>query len=132
GETWTVADTAIPSTPSGGIFALAFRNAKHGLAVGGDFATPDVAPDATALTSDRGKTWDLVADAPTGYRSGATWRTDKVALAVGVTGSDYSSDRGHTWQPIDSGSFDTVDCSDDGDCWASGELGRIARLVVSH
>lgn len=129
GLSWKVSSTPIRSTPSGGIFALAFRDPKHGLAVGGDFLTPDQSPDAMALTDDGGKTWKLVDKAPNEYRSGAAWKTGRTALAVGPTGSDVSRDRGRSWQGFDDGSFDTVDCKRDA-CWASGEQGRVAYLVT--
>jgi photosystem II stability/assembly factor-like uncharacterized protein len=129
GQTWTASETPIPSGATSGIFALAFRDARHGLAVGGDFNAPTTAPDSLALTNDGGQTWELVADAPNEYRSGADWITDRHAVVVGPTGSDVSLDKGQTWQPIDEGSFDTVDCTADGACWAAGEQGRAARLV---
>ena len=109
GKTWEVTSTPIPSGPSAGIFALAFRNPRHGLAVGGDFAAPTAAPDAVALTDDAGATWRLAADPPGEYRSGAHWVTGREVVAVGPTGSDVSYDRGNTWVRFDNGSFDTVD-----------------------
>jgi photosystem II stability/assembly factor-like uncharacterized protein len=132
GQTWEVSSTPIHSGPSAGIFALAFRDPRHGLAVGGDFLTPTVAPDALALTDDGGETWSLVADAPNQYRSGAAWMTGRIAIAVGPSGSDISLDGGASWQPLDTGSFDTVDCARANACWASGEQGRVARLVKTH
>src|SRR4029453_18440426 len=75
GATWQVSATPIHSGPSAGIFALAFRGQQHGFAVGGDFLTPTVAPDALALTADGGSSWQLVSDAPNAYRSGAAWVT---------------------------------------------------------
>jgi photosystem II stability/assembly factor-like uncharacterized protein len=132
GETWEVSATPIRSGPTAGIFALAFRDPRHGLAVGGDFLTPSVAPDALALTDDGGKTWQLVDDAPNEYRSGATWMTGRVAIVVGPTGSDVSVDGGQSWRRFDSGSFDTVDCAHSNACWASGEQGRVAYLVKQH
>jgi photosystem II stability/assembly factor-like uncharacterized protein len=129
GATWRVSTTPIHSGPTAGIFALAFRDSQHGLAVGGDFTTPDDAPDALALTADGGRTWELVDDAPNEYRSGATWLNGRTAIVVGPTGSDVSVDRGRTWERFDDGSFDTVDCVRNGACWASGELGRVAYLV---
>lgn len=129
GRTWSVATTPVRSGPSAGIFALAFRDPNHGFAIGGDFLTPTSAPDALALTADGGATWQLVADAPNEYRSGATWVTGRDAIAVGPTGSDASLDQGRSWQRFDSGSFDTVDCANPRACWASGEQGRVAYLV---
>ena len=130
GLTWSVTATAVPSGPSAGIFALAFRNPEQGIAVGGDFAAPDAAPDAAAWSKDRGATWTTAARVPGGYRSGVAFvaHTPDTALAVGLTGSDISRDRGRTWTRFDSGSFDTVDCASDGACWASGDQGRVAVL----
>ena len=131
GQTWTVANTPVRSGPSSGIFALAFRDPRHGLAVGGDFLAPTASPDAFALSDDGGNSWSLITDAPDEYRSGAHWVTGRIALAVGPSGSDVSADQGRSWTRFDDGSFDTVDCAR-GDCWASGEQGRVAKLVRPH
>lgn len=134
GRTWSVAATPVRSTESGGIFSLAFLNRAYGLAVGGDFLTPNKAVDALALTSDGGGTWKLVdaGRAPAGYRSGSAWlpRLLRTAIVVGPTGSDVSTDGGHSWSLFDRGSFDSVECAPTGGCWASGENGRAARLTV--
>ncbi len=128
GRTWTATATPVKSGPSAGIYSLAFRTPHQGLAIGGDFATPETAPDALALTRNGGRTWTLAgAGAPGEYRSGAAWRY-RTALAVGPTGSDVSKDGGRTWREFDSGSFDSVQCTWDGACWASGEQGRVAHL----
>ena len=129
GNAWQVSTTPMLSGPSAGIFALAFRDPRHGLAVGGDFAVPDQAPDSLALTSDGGVTWQLSPDAPNEYRSGAAWMTGQIAIVVGPTGSDVTLDGGLTWQRFDDGSFHTVDCAHAWACWASGANGRVAYLV---
>jgi photosystem II stability/assembly factor-like uncharacterized protein len=129
GLTWEVANTPVRSGPSAGIFALAFRDPRHGLATGGDFLTPTASPDAMALSDDGGASWRLVTDAPNEYRSGAHWVTGTTALAVGPSGSDVSTDQGRSWERFDDGSFDTVDCAGGFKCWASGEQGRVAFLV---
>jgi photosystem II stability/assembly factor-like uncharacterized protein len=130
GLTWTVADTPIPDGPTAGIYSLAFRDPQHGIAVGGDFAAPTSAPDAAAYTGDGGRTWTVADPEPGEYRSGSAWLAHPagVALAVGPTGSDISRDSGRTWARFDTGSFDSVECTRDGACWASGELGRVATL----
>jgi photosystem II stability/assembly factor-like uncharacterized protein len=128
GQTWQVSTTPIRSGPSAGIFALAFRDPRHGLASGGDFLLPVASPDALALTENGGVTWQLVADAPNEYRSGAHWVNGQVAIIVGPTGSDLSADAGQSWDRFDSGSFDTVDCAGGWVCWAAGEQGRVAYL----
>jgi photosystem II stability/assembly factor-like uncharacterized protein len=129
GQTWTVTATPIRSAPSAGIFALAFRDPRHGIASGGDFLLPAASPDALALTQDGGASWQLVPNAPNQYRSGAHWVTGTDAIIVGPSGSDASFDQGRSWQRFDSGSFDTIDCAGGHACWASGEQGRVAYLV---
>jgi photosystem II stability/assembly factor-like uncharacterized protein len=129
GASWTVSQTPIASGGgTNGINALAFRSGQHGLAVGGDFADPTNSPDNFARTSDGGLTWSLLPGAPPEYRSGVTWLNGNTAIAVGLTGSDVSTDFGTTWQRFDDGSFDTVDCASPVACWASGAAGRVAYL----
>ena len=130
GESWQVANTPVHSGPSAGIFALAFRSAQHGLAVGGDFALPTASPDSMAVSDDGGVNWQPVDDEPGEYRSGAHWVTGHTAIAVGPSGSDVSSDHGRSWTRFDDGSFDTVDCAGGFACWASGEQGRVAKLAT--
>ena len=144
GKTWTVAATPMLSAPAGGIFSLAFRDPRHGFAIGGDFLATGQAVDALAVTRNGGRTWHLVPaeDAPDFYRSGSAFvqipdrrhshrsHASRVALAVGPTGSDISFDGGNTWTAFDpaSGGFDAVECASDGSCWASERAGKVARL----
>jgi photosystem II stability/assembly factor-like uncharacterized protein len=131
GRSWTVTTTGMGSGPTGGVFALAFRDRWHGLAVGGDFDTPTSATNALARTRTGGSSWQLVSDAPSGYRSGVAWlsrRHHPTAIAVGPSGSDISYDGGRSWRQFDTGSFDTISCARNGACWASGEAGRVAVL----
>ncbi|MFF7971344.1 WD40/YVTN/BNR-like repeat-containing protein [Streptomyces sp. NPDC007905] len=131
GLTWTAADTPVPGGDSAkGVFALAFRDRTHGIAVGGDYRADQPSPLAAAVTADGGRTWRTAATPPPAYRSGAAWlpHTRSAALAVGPTGTDLTTDGGRTWRTIDTGSYDTVDCTPDLSCWAAGEQGRVARL----
>jgi photosystem II stability/assembly factor-like uncharacterized protein len=130
GRTWTVVNTPIRSTlMSGGISALAFRDPRHGIAVGGDFTTGAASFDTVALTNDGGATWQLNQSAPDELRSGAVWVTGRDAIIVGPSGSDASFDQGRTWTRFDTGSFHTVDCAGGFACWAAGTQGRAAFLV---
>lgn len=134
GLTWTASVTPLASSPSAGVFAVAFRDPTRGVAVGGDFADPTNGTDALAFTGDSGVSWGQPDTAPQGYRSGLTWHPHlpTVLIAVGPTGSDVSVDGGRHWSPFDPGSFDTVDCAADGACWASGERGRVAVLRLNR
>ena len=147
GLTWDVSTTPIRSTEAGGIFSIDFRTNRLGIAIGGDFTTPEEATDAIARSTDGGITWELVdeADAPSGYRSGLAWWGDRrgdtrttitderrTIFAVGPTGSDVSQDRGKTWQPFDPDPFHSVECvKRTTTCWASGPDGRIATLTLN-
>ncbi|WP_443041548.1 WD40/YVTN/BNR-like repeat-containing protein [Streptomyces sp. B21-083] len=131
GLTWTASDTPIPAgDPARGVFALAFRDRTHGLAVGGDYRADQTSPRAGAVTADGGRTWATAATSPPAYRSGVAWLpySRTAALAVGPTGTDLTTDAGRTWKTVDTGSYDTVDCAPDLGCWAAGEKGRVARL----
>jgi photosystem II stability/assembly factor-like uncharacterized protein len=147
GLTWSVSSTPMQSTEAGGIFSLDFRTNRVGIAIGGDFTTPEEATDALARSTDHGVTWVLVDEsvAPDGYRSGLAWYADKrgderatiepdqkIVFAVGPTGSDVSFNRGKTWQQFDGGAFHSVECVEGTtSCWASGPDGRIAVLTRS-
>ncbi|MFD7713873.1 WD40/YVTN/BNR-like repeat-containing protein [Streptomyces sp. NPDC059786] len=131
GLTWTVTDSPLPAgDPARGVFATAFRDRAHGLAVGGDYRADQASPRAAAVTSDGGRHWTAAAQPPPAYRSGVAWlpHSRSAALAVGPTGTDLTTDAGRTWRTVGTGSYDTVDCAPDGGCWASGERGRVARL----
>ncbi|RYP88334.1 oxidoreductase [Nocardioides guangzhouensis] len=131
GHTWTVSDTTIPpdAANGGGVFSLAFRNPRQGLAVGGNLGTPTVGADMAAYTRD-GQTW-LPAGDPGGYRSAVEWvyGAPRTALAVGPTGSDITRDGGRTWTTFSDTGFDSVQCTPDGGCWASGSGGRVATFA---
>jgi photosystem II stability/assembly factor-like uncharacterized protein len=129
GRSWSVVNTPIRSTISGGISALAFRDPRHGIAAGGDFDPALPSLDTLALTNDGGASWQLNTNAPDELRSGAEWVTGRDAIIVGPTGSDASFDQGRTWTRFDSGSFHTVDCAGGFACWAAGTEGRAAFLV---
>jgi photosystem II stability/assembly factor-like uncharacterized protein len=93
GLTWTVAETPVTKgTPGSGIFSIAFRNALHGVLVGGNYEKPTESTMNLAFTGDGGKTWHD-GEGLTGYRSAVTYIDDKTMIAVGTNGTDISSDR---------------------------------------
>ncbi|MGV9378231.1 hypothetical protein ACWDRB_20575 [Nonomuraea sp. NPDC003707] len=133
GRTWTVSGTPIPAgDPARGVFGLAFRDRHHGLAVGGDYRPDQPSPSAAALTRDGATTWQPATTPPPAYRSGVAWlpHLPFAAIAVGPSGSDVTWSGGRTWETFDNGSFDTVSCTRDLSCWASGGQGRLAHLTL--
>lgn len=133
GATWAVTDTPIAGGEAAGVFSVVFRDSKHGIAVGGDYLLPNKTSGNAAWSGDGGVTWTPATVFPAGYRSGVAWVPGRcnVAIAVGPSGSDITRDGGRTWTTFDTGSFDSVECPSKEVCWASGERGRIARLVFS-
>jgi photosystem II stability/assembly factor-like uncharacterized protein len=129
GRTWTVADTPVVAGPTAGIYSLAAWGARHVVAVGGDFTAPTAHVDIAATSTDGGRSWQLAAAMPGGYRSGVAFVGPHTLVAVGPTGSDISTDGGRTWTTFDTGYFDTVQRGRDGTVWASGTTGRVAVLA---
>jgi photosystem II stability/assembly factor-like uncharacterized protein len=130
GVTWDVVDAPIPATEAGGVFSLAFKNPRHGVAVGGDFLAEDNGVDASGRTDDGGETWAGGGDLG-GYRSGADFvhGAPRTVMAVGPSGSDLSRDGGRSWVTFSGTGYDSVVCTADGACWASGSGGRVGRLT---
>ena len=108
GRTWKVVNTPLAAGPSSGIFSIAFRDAKHGVIVGGDYRKELEAVDNLALTNDGGVTWKLVKGL-TGFRSVVAYvpSKQKTILALGPSGGDVSYDDGLTWKPMEVKGFDT-------------------------
>lgn len=136
GRTWDVIESPIASSSAAGIFSIAFRNATHGVMVGGDYQLPDDASSNVAFTTDAGRTWQtpvLDSDSrPRGYRSVVCYLPRENAyISGGPSGTDFSLDGGRTWQPLGDEGFHVIATSPDGAAtWAAGADGRIARLVA--
>ncbi|HJX89129.1 MAG TPA: hypothetical protein VJ372_01465 [Pyrinomonadaceae bacterium] len=131
GRTWQVADTPIAAGQSSGIFSIAFRDTKHGVIVGGDYTKEKEAVNNLAFTSDGGATWTL-AKGLTGFRSVVAYVPGtKILVAIGPAGSDFSTDDGQTWKPVDGPGFDTFSFVPGKTVgWAAGAKGALAKLVI--
>jgi len=131
GETWQIAETPVPGGPSAGLFSVAFRDALHGVVVGGDYQKEFEAFDNAAITSDGGATWTRLRGLG-GFRSVVTWVPGAAApslLAVGPLGADYSTDEGQTWTRMDIQGLHAFSFSPGGTLgWGVGENGLIARF----
>ncbi|MEP6492726.1 MAG: glycosyl hydrolase [bacterium] len=131
GRTWTVADTPIHAgNSSSGIFSVAFRDAQHGVAVGGDYAKPNEAFDNAAVTTDGGRTWHLAKTMARAYLSGVAYipgTSGRSMVAVGLAGTARSTDGGDSWAMIDTVAYNTIAFASPNDGWAAGPRGRIAK-----
>ena len=129
GRSWAASDTPIPTSPSAGIFSLAFRDARHGVAVGGDYAHARAARPNVAVTGDGGRTWALTdSTRATAYLSAVAWLPGgRGVVAVGTEGAFESADGGRTWTRSDTASYNAVAALGRADSVvAVGEGGRTA------
>lgn len=135
GINWQVAATPIRGGAGvRGIFSIAFADGLRGVAVGGDYQNPTDTAANVALTEDGGVTWQLPAGRPFGYRSSVAYvpgTGGRVLVAVGTSGSDYSTDGGETWVPIDTVAFNTIAFAAGRPPagWAVGPSGRVAKWL---
>ena len=132
GRTWQISETPLIAGPSAGIFSVAFRDAKHGVIVGGDYTKEKEAGDNLAVTSDGGVTWTLVKGL-SGFRSVVAYvpGTRMPSLvAIGPSGADYSTDAGLTWRRLEGPGFDTFSFARGRPVgWGAGAHGSLGKLM---
>lgn len=135
GRTWTIAATPLASGASSGIYSIAFRDAQHGVVVGGDYSKETQALDNVAVTSDGGTTWTVVKGRGlSGFRSVVKYvpNAARTLIAIGPQGADISTDDGRTWTPFGSMGFDTFSFAPRAPIgWGAGARGTIGRLYSS-
>ncbi|HEY4131551.1 MAG TPA: hypothetical protein VGM50_13110 [Gemmatimonadaceae bacterium] len=134
GRTWSVAETPIHAGNSAsGIFSVAFTDAKHGVAVGGDYSKPKQLFDNAAVSDDGGATWHLAkGPLPQGYMSGVVFvpgTNGKTLVAVGLAGTARSTDGGESWTMVDTIPYNSVTFASRDAGWAAGPRGRIAKWI---
>ncbi|HUS11928.1 MAG TPA: hypothetical protein VMZ30_15795 [Pyrinomonadaceae bacterium] len=139
GHTWKIAETPLTAGASAGIFSVAFRDAKHGVVVGGDYRKENEAVDNLAVTSDGGVTWTLVKGL-TGFRSVVAYEPDAhtgTLVALGPSDADYSTDDGRTWKALAGPGFDTLSFAPVRGpggrpiAFAAGARGTIGKLIFT-
>jgi photosystem II stability/assembly factor-like uncharacterized protein len=106
------------------------RDKDHGIIVGGDYRKPNDVGANAASTSDGGKTWTLL-DKQLPFRSAVAWAKDRW-IAVGTSGSHVSTDNGATWKLLDRDNYNSVRLASNGEGWAVGPKGRIAKFAKSE
>lgn len=134
GESWKSASAPITAgAASSGIFSIAFKDARNGVIVGGDYRKENEPGDNVATTTDGGATWILAkGPRPSGFRSAVAYVTGpggSTIVAVGPGGSDYSVDNGSSWVSLGSAGFHAVSFAGADAGWAVGEDGRVAKYT---
>ncbi len=136
GRTWTAHEVPIVAgNATSGVFSLAFRDANHGVAIGGDYQQTPRADRVVARTADGGRTWmSGEGRGPRGFRSGVTYLPTAprpTLVAVGPTGSDVSVDDGRSWSPLSDSGAHAVGAAEPEAGWAVGENGSIGRFKLA-
>jgi photosystem II stability/assembly factor-like uncharacterized protein len=130
GRTWSVSSSGLPGGTSAGLFGIAFADAKHGLAVGGDYAIARGPSDRAIRTSDGGITWTIV-QRPDGTTTGLAFipnSSPPAFAAVGAHGTAITRDFGATWTYGDSVTYWGVNFAG-GTGWAAGSRGRVVKYA---
>ncbi len=118
----------IQGQPSEGIFAIA-QVGKAIITVGGDYTKLEQREKHAFIYKNAA--FSFPESTPLGYRSGiAFWKKNNLIVAVGPSGSDFSSDEGKNWENFSATGYHAVKVSSDQKAiWASGSSGRIGILV---
>ena len=99
GLNWSVAETpVVHGGQSTGIYSVAFKNKKVGIAVGGDYMNQAI-QNTMAHTQDGGITWHLPEKQTHQYRECVAHYRGNTFFAVGPSGFDRTTDNGKNWAP---------------------------------
>jgi len=130
-RSWSAVDVPLVSGSGAGITALAFRDRRRGVAVGGAIGGTATGPRA-ARTTDGGATWSVIADPPiVGALYGAAYAIRggrAMLIAVGPGGAAWSTDDGDTWAMLDTAPYWSVGFGWSGTGWMVGPKGRVVRI----
>lgn len=125
GKTWQVFNTPIiQGNGPQGIYSIDFADKNNGIIIGGDYSKPEENTANKAITTDGGKTWQLVANNQIpNYKSCVQYVPNtfgKEIFAVGKTGVSFSNDGGKTWRNVSKDSYYTIQFVDKNTAWLSG------------
>ncbi len=132
GATWQRFTTPIvQGTSTTGHTSIGFRNARDGIAVGGDIADTSGVTDNVVITHDGGRTWSKGGHPSfPGAIFGAAYvpGTPATVVAVGPRGASWSADDGRTWTALDTLSYWSVGFASRRNGWLVGPAGRITKV----
>jgi photosystem II stability/assembly factor-like uncharacterized protein len=97
--------------------------------VGGDFARDTLRTANCVYSTDQGRSWQMPAEPPHGYRSCVEFLDKSTLVACGTSGVDISNDAGKHWNIVSTDGFHVVRKARYGSMvLLAGSRGRIARL----
>ncbi|MFN8353500.1 MAG: oxidoreductase [Spirosomataceae bacterium] len=128
GKSWSITETPIKAGKTSGIFGLRFKNSQTGFAVGGDYQNVFEESPNVLITTDGGRNWSMASTTnPVGLKEAVVFLDATTIVAVGPSGTCYSTDLGKTWQKIDASGFHSASFSGKTG-WAVGSKGIIAKF----
>jgi len=133
GRSWALETLPITTHEGSGPQSVIFRDAMHGMVLGGGYASQ---PGDTliAVTTDGGDTWEpRTAPAFKVGSWGGTWvpgAQRPTVVAVGPSGAAVSSDEGRSWTVLDTLNYWTVGASSPRAVWGAGTQGRVRRFPL--
>ena len=130
---WSIATPPIVSGEAAGVATLAFRDERHGMALGGRLLKPDDRTDSVAaVTDDAGATWTRVSR-PTFpgavYGAAVVPNLRGFVVVAGPKGLDWTGNDGRLWTNLSNAAYWAVGCTVHDACWAAGPGGRITRVT---
>ena len=133
GKTWEVFDTPLlDGKATTGGYTMDFYDENFGIILGGDYTNPEGNTGNKAITTDGGKTWELIAEGEEpGYKSSVRFIPNtggEKIIATGFSGISISKDSGETWEELSNEGFYTLRFKNDSVAYAAGK-GRIAKLT---
>lgn len=131
GLTWTASTAPLAHGNGTGMTSTAWRDTRHGIAVGGASGrtrVTDTTSAAVAFTEDGGVTWTLARRPPPGSLFGVSWLAKPNAIVIAsLGGAMVSRNAGATWTALDQHQYWSVGGAEDR-AWVVGPGGRITRI----
>jgi len=129
GENWIFVETPMLHGSGGkGIYSMAFKDARNGIAVGGNWEHPGC-DSSKIYTTDGGKSWQLSGGLQH-YRSCVTYVKDDIYVSTGTSGTDITYDAGKNWILLDSIGFNSILFNSELKGMGIGSFGKIAEVEL--
>ncbi len=133
GVSWEVFETPlIQGKPTTGIYTVAFYDKNNGIIMGGDYTQKDAIMTSKALTSDGGKTWEIIPQEQPSYISCVQYIPNtegKELLATSTKGVYFSNNRGRSWTKVSDQGYYTLRMINKNSAWLAGHE-KVALLNI--
>lgn len=130
GRTWQPYDSNLRGgNPTSGIFSIDFLDQQSAVAIGGNYAEPDLDQGNVAVSSDGGRTWSSMHNTRMPHKACVQSLGGGRFLTCGRTGVAFTKDAGRTWETITTDGYYTLRANiRSGIGFLAGSDGRVARF----